>query len=242
MRSAFDLTGKRILITGAAAGIGASAARICGSLGAALALVDVQPTEPLADELRADGIAATPFTCDVADRAAVEALAGSTGPVDGLVLSAAVCPFDDWMEPGWDEAFDRVMSVNLHGPIHLARAYLPGMIERRGGRIVMVGSVAGQIGGLIAAPHYVASKGGLHAFVKWLAKRGAPHGVLVNGVAPASIDTLMIQGQPVDTTRIPLGRKGQPDEVGWPIAFLCSDAASYVCGALLDVNGGVYMS
>ncbi len=242
MPSAFDLSGQRVLVTGAAGGIGAATARVCAGLGAEVLLVDVRSTEALAAELRTEDHAVSSFTCDVGVRAEVEAAAAASGPVDALVLSAALCPFDDWQEPGWDEVFERVIAVNLHGPIHFARAYLPAMIERRHGRIVLVGSVAGRMGGFIAGAHYVASKGGLHALVKWLAQQGGPHGVLVNGVAPASIETEMIRDQPVDLGRIPLRRKGQPDEVAWPIAFLCSRAASYISGAVLDVNGGVYMS
>jgi NAD(P)-dependent dehydrogenase (short-subunit alcohol dehydrogenase family) len=242
MSSGFDLTGRRVLITGAAGGIGAATARVCASLAAALLLVDQRPTERLAEELRAAGAAAQAFACDVASRSEVEALAASTGPVDALVLAAGLCPWDDWQDLGWDEVFDQVMAVNLHGPIHCARAYMPGMIERRSGRMVLVGSVAGRMGGLIASAHYVASKGGLHALVKWLARRGAPHGVLVNGIAPGAIDTEMTRGQPIDPAHIPLGRKGEAEEVAGPIAFLCSPAASYLTGTVLDVNGGLYMN
>jgi NAD(P)-dependent dehydrogenase (short-subunit alcohol dehydrogenase family) len=242
MRSAFDLSGQRVLITGAAGGIGEMTAGVCASLGAALLLVDQRPTDRLAQQLREAGGEAQAFSCDVANRSEVEALAASTGPVDALVLAAGICPWDDWQEPGWDEVFDQVMAVNLHGPIHFARAWLPGMIERKGGRMVLVGSVAGRIGGLVASAHYVASKAGLHALVKWLAKRGAPHGVLVNGIAPGPIDTEMTRGQPFDLSRIPLGRMGVADEISWPIAFLCSPAASYVTGTVLDVNGGLYMN
>jgi NAD(P)-dependent dehydrogenase (short-subunit alcohol dehydrogenase family) len=116
------------------------------------------------------------------------------------------------------------------------------MIERRHGRIVLVGSLAGRMGGLIAGPHYVASKGGLHALVKWLARQAGPHAVLVNGIAPASVETPMMRERPVDLQRIPLGRMATAEEVAWPIAFLCSPAASYICGTILDVNGGVYMA
>ena len=242
MESAFDLSGQRILITGAAGGIGEMTARVCAGLGAELLLVDRRPTDLTAPELQQAGARAKAFTCDVAVRAEVEALAAATGPVDGLVLAAGVCPWDDWQQPGWDEAFDQVMAVNLHGPIHFARAYLPGMIERRHGRMVLVGSVAGRMGGLVASAHYVASKGGLHALVKWLAKRGAPHGVLVNGIAPGAIDTEMTRDQRIDPAQIPLGRKGRAEEVAWPIAFLCSPAATYLTGTVLDVNGGLYMS
>ena len=172
----------------------------------------------------------------------MEAVAASAGMVDALVLGAGICPWDDWEEPGWDEVFERVMAVNLLGPIHFARAYLPVMIRRGHGRMVLIGSVAGRMGGLVASAHYVASKGGLHAVVKWLAKRGAPHGVLVNGIAPGSIETEMTRDQLLDPAVIPLGRKGQAEEVAWPIAFLCAPAASYITGAVLDVNGGVYVS
>jgi len=242
MRSALDLTGQRVLITGAAGGIGEMTAQVCASLGAALLLVDQRPTERLAQQLRKAGSEARAFSCDVANRSEVEALAAAAGPVDALVLAAGICPWDDWQEPGWDEVFEKVMAVNLHGPIHFARAWLPRMIERKGGRMVLIGSVAGRIGGLVASAHYVAAKAGLHALVKWLAKRGAPHGVLVNGIAPGPIDTEMTRGQPFDLSLIPLGRMGVADEIAWPIAFLCSPAASYVTGTVLDVNGGLYMN
>ena len=120
------------------------------------------------------------------------------------------------------------MQVNLLGSLHFARALLPGMVERGWGRMVFVGSLAGRMGGLIASPHYVASKGGLLAVVKWLARKGAPHGVAVNGVAPASVRTPLMADRPVDLARIPAGRMAEPEEVAWPIAFLCSDAASYI--------------
>jgi NAD(P)-dependent dehydrogenase (short-subunit alcohol dehydrogenase family) len=243
MRSAFDLTSRRVLITGAADGIGAAAARVCGSLGAELVLVDIKSCAEVADAVRQAGGSATTRSADASSRADMERLARETGALDALVLNAALCPWDeDWFAPEWDASFERVMAVNVLGPIHGARAFLPGMIERRRGRIVLVGSLAGRMGGLIAGPHYVASKGGVHALVKWLARQAGPHNVLVNGVAPASVATAMMRDRPVDLSRIPLGRMAAPEEVAWPIAFLCSDAASYICGTVLDVNGGVYMS
>ena len=131
--------------------------------------------------------------------------------------------------------------MNLKGAIDFARAACVAMAGH-GGRIVLVSSLAGVNGGLIASPHYVASKGGLNAFVKWLARRYGPEGVLVNAVAPASVRTPMMRGQEVDLSRIPLGRMAEPEEVAGPILFLCSPAASYVTGVVLNVNGGVWIA
>ena len=238
MSGAFDLTGRRVLVTGAASGIGAATARLCAGLGAETILVDLADASALALELPG----AVAVRADVAARAQVERLLDAVGALDAVVSSAAICPWDDWADEGWDEVFARVMQVNLLGPIQLVRAALPLLAERGRGRVVLVGSLAGRTGGLIAGPHYVASKGGVHALVRWLARRAAPLGVLVNGVAPASVETPMMDGQPVDLGRIPLGRMARAEEVAGPIAFLCSDAASYVCGAVLDVNGGVLMA
>lgn len=238
----FRLDGRRILITGAGGGIGAATARACADLGAELVLTDLRAPEGLAEELSGAGRPALALACDVGDRASVEAVFDRAGDLAAVVALAGYCPWDDWMEEGWDEAFDKVMDVNVRGVVNVARACLPGMRERRAGSIVIVGSVAGRMGGLRASPHYVAAKGGVHAVVKWLARRGAPDGVLVNGVAPGATVSPMTEGQEFDVGGIPLGRMARPEEIAWPIAFLCSDAASYVCGTVLDVNGGVYMA
>ena len=144
----------------------------------------------------------------------MERLAAEIGAADGLVLNAAICPWDDdWLAAEWDASFNRVMAVNVLGPIHALRAFLPGMLDRRRGHVVFVGSLAGRSGGLIAGPHYVASKGAVHALVKWLARQVAPQNVIVNGVAPASVETPMMRDRPVDLDRIPLGRMGKPEEI-----------------------------
>lgn len=242
MRSAFDLAGRSIMVVGAAGGIGIASARVLATQGAGLILADRQAPTELAGEVQGSGATATAVAVDVADRGSVEAAVKDAGPLDALVYLAAICPWSsDWTEDGWDATFDEVVAVNLRGAVFCARAVIPGMVRRGGGRIVLVGSLAGKTGGLIAGAHYTAAKGGLHALVKWLAQRGAADGILVNGLAPASTATPMMQGQSVDLSRIPLRRMSRPEEVAWPIAFLCSDAASYVCGTVLDVNGGVYM-
>ena len=243
MKIAFDLSGRRILITGGGAGIGAATAAVCARLGAEVLLVDLASPRNVVEAIRSDGGTAASFVADAASRSDMERLAAEIGATDGLVLNAAICPWDDdWLAAEWDASFNRVMEVNVLGPIHALRAFLPAMMDRRRGHIVFVGSLAGRSGGLIAGPHYVASKGAVHALVKWLARQVAPQNVIVNGVAPASIETPMMSDRSVDLDRIPLGRMGKPEEIAWPIAFLCSDAASYVCGAVIDVNGGVYMT
>jgi NAD(P)-dependent dehydrogenase (short-subunit alcohol dehydrogenase family) len=243
MNVAFDLTGRRILITGAGGGIGAATAAVCAKMGAEVLLMDLDGAEDVAASVSQEGGNVASFVADAASRGDMNRLAREIGTVDGLVLNAAICPWDeDWQAPEWDASFERVMAVNVLGPIHAARAFLPGMLDRGRGHVVFVGSLAGRTGGLIAGPHYVASKGAVHALVKWLARQVGPNKILVNGVAPASIETPMMRKRPVDLERIPLGRMGRADEIAWPIAFLCSNAASYICGTVIDVNGGVYMA
>ena len=240
---AFDMTGTHLWITGAAGGIGSATARLCSQLGASLVLTDIGPIaklEALAQTLK--GSVAVE-TCDVTQRDAVESLVRRHKPFTALADTAGICPFeDDWLAPDWNEAaFMRVMQVNVLGPINLVRAVLPGMMERKHGRIALCGSIAGWTGGLRAGPHYSASKGGVHALVRWFAQRAAPHHVCVNGVAPGPIDTGMTTGQGYNGSEYPMQRMGEPEEIAGMLTYLCSPAASFVSGAIMDVNGGTQM-
>lgn len=236
----FDLSGMRVAITGAAGGIGAETARVCAAQGATLALADIEPPSALGDSL-GDAVFAN-HAVDVSNRAAVESWADEIGTPDALIDCAGVCPFHDWHEPDWDAECERVFAINLGGPINLVRAFMPGMVERGSGRIALVGSIAGRIGGVASAPHYLMSKGGVHSFVRWAAKRGAPHNVTVNAVAPGVVDTNMTANQSFDYSALPMGRKAEPVELAGPLAFLVSPAAGYVNGAVLDVNSGMHFS
>jgi len=240
--SPFSLAGKTVFIAGGASGIGASTAGVCAALGAKLVLADIGDATPVADKLRCDGHQASAAFCDITDRAAVERLVSRSGLLDAMVVCSGICPFDDWMADDWDDVYERTNAVNVKGTVNCVRAALPGMMERGGGRIVLVGSLAGRSGGLLSGPHYVASKGAVGALVRWFASKGAPRNVLVNGIAPGPVDTGMIAGRDLNLAAVPLGRIARPEEIAATIAFLCSPAASYVCGAMLDVNGGVYMS
>lgn len=238
--SPFSLAGRTILITGAAGGIGGATARIAVGQGAKVVLVDVVDPDRIAANVGDLGGKAEFLQCDTSTLAAVKGLAARVGPIYGLVDCAAICPEEDWLGDNWDETLDKVIALNIKGPLNLTRAFFPGMTERGEGRIVLLGSVAGWMGGVRSGPDYAFSKGGVHAFVRWLARRGAPHNVLVNGIAPGPIATGMIKGRGYDPTAYPLGRFGQPEEIAAAAVFLLSPGASYVNGSIMDVNSGIH--
>jgi NAD(P)-dependent dehydrogenase (short-subunit alcohol dehydrogenase family) len=235
----FHLDGMHIVISGAAGGIGSATAKLCHTLGASIHLLDFAGPDAIKERV-GELTRATFYKCDTSKRAEVEAIAAEIGRADALVDTAAINPFDDWEDPNWDESFDRVLAVNARGPINLVRAFSPGMLERKNGRIVLIGSFSGRAGGLKNGPHYAVSKGGIHALTRWYAKRFAAANVLVNAVAPGATDTPMIAGQNFDAAALPMGRFAQPEEQAAAIAFLCSPGASYITGVILDVNGGLH--
>lgn len=239
----YDLSGMRILITGAAGGIGRATAHVLAGLGAELVLSDHVEAGDLLAELDTDGRRHRFIAAELGSRAAIDALCADAGAVDAAILGAGIFPRSGWDDPSWDEEFEQVMAINVRAPAHLARGLLPGMKARGRGRIVVLGSIAAQTGGsYVDSPlPYACSKGALHTFVRWLARRAAPE-VLVNGVAPGSTDTAMLAG--ADTSALlgnPVPRLARAEEVAWPIAFLCSPGASFICGHILDVNGGASM-
>ncbi len=242
MTNPFDLSESRIAISGADGGIGSATARLVAEMGAEVMLCDLEAPTSLAEQLRSRGRSAQATGLDVADRGAVEAWAEACGAVDALIDCAAICPFDDWDEDGWDQVADRVFAINLKGPLNLTRAFMPGMIDRKRGRLVLISSIAGRVGGNRAAPHYVMSKGGILGFVRWLATKGAPHNVLVNGVAPSPVATPMTRELRLEPEIFPMRRIAEAEEIAGPIAFLVSPAASYVSGAVIDVNGAMHFS
>lgn len=238
-----SLEDTRLLVTGASGGIGAATARVCASMGAQVVLCDIASERKL--ESVAEGIpgVVAVHSCDVSNRQAVEDMVRRFGPFSALADSAGICPYDeDWMAPDWnEEKFMRVIRVNVLGPINLVRAVLPGMVESRYGRIALCGSIAGWTGGLRAGPHYAASKGGVHALVRWFAQRVVTDGVTVNGVAPGPVQSGMTIGHGYQPENYPMKRMGEPEEIARVLAFLCSASASYITGAIIDANGGTYL-
>lgn len=246
MQAPYDLTGRTILITGAAGGIGGATARLCARLGARLKLTDRVDLTSLVTALRSEGCEVDSLTLDARDKDAPGAIANWAGPLDAAVLGAGVYQPIDWHEAEWPDALDDALSANLVAPMRLARELAEGMARRGGGRLVFVGSIVATTGGSFpgVGPHYAASKGGLHTLVRWLAGRYTAQGVLANAVAPGLTNTSMVSQMPglqAALAHHPMGRPAEPDEIAWPIAFFCSPGASFISGAILDVNGGSMM-
>ena len=231
--AALSMDGKRVVVTGAASGIGQATAVVLAELGAEVVAVDRAPME---------GAGGSRLQGDLADDAFLASLfAGDR--VHAVAHCAGVLEGRPWQEDhGWHERFHRVMDVNVRVPLQLASLAIEHMAGHGGGAIALVGSVAGKTGGtsLTTPPDYAASKGALHTLVKWLSRNAVGRGVLVNAVAPGPVQTAMTRGFNLGPT-LPMGRIGRAEELAWPIAFLCTPAASYLSGAILDVNGGAFV-
>jgi len=239
---ALSMEGKRALVTGAASGIGRATALVLAQLGAELVICDRAPMEATRDEIEAGGGVCTLTQGDLTDDAFIAALFVGDR-IHAVAHCAGILEGRPWNEDrGWHERFHRVMDVNVRVPLQLAVAATDHMAAHGGGHIALVGSVAGKTGGtsLTTPPDYAASKGAVHALVKWLSRNAVGRGVLINAVAPGPVETPMTRGFNLGPT-LPMGRIGRPEELAWPIAFLCTAAASYLSGAILDVNGGAFV-
>jgi 3-oxoacyl-[acyl-carrier protein] reductase len=240
--AALSMQGKRALVTGAASGIGKATALVLAQLGAELLLADLAPLDATRDEIAAGGGVCTMMQGDLTEDAFIASFfAGDR--VHAVAHCAGILDGRKWTEdPAWHERFHRVMDVNVRVPLQLAAAAIDHMAAHGGGNIALVGSVAGKTGGtsLSTPPDYSASKGAVHTLVKWLSRNAVGRGVLVNAVAPGPVETAMTRGFNLGPT-LPMGRIGRAEELAWPIAFLCTSAASYLSGAILDVNGGAFV-
>jgi 3-oxoacyl-[acyl-carrier protein] reductase len=237
------------LVTGAAHGIGLGIAEHLATLGARVMLSDIdeQAGQESAARLAANGLDVAFGRVDVADPVAVEAAVACTvaryGEVDILVNNAGIVsegPLTDVDLAHWQ----RLMAIDLTSVFLMSKAVLPAMIRRRGGRIINIASIAGQLGGgLLGNSCYAAAKGGVIAFTKGLAREGGPYQVTANVICPGYTDTDMTKSltppkRDMVLAGIPLGRAGTPMDVAQTVGFLASDAAAFITGVTLNVDGG----
>lgn len=248
--------GKTAIVTGGGGGIGGATCRRLAAEGAKVAVFDMnlEAAEKVAADIRASGGQAAAFACNITDRAQVDAAVAAAqaqlGPIAVLVNNAGwdiFKPFTKTVPAEWAKLID----INLTGALHMLHAVLPGMVERKYGRIVNVASDAAR-GGSSGEAVYSACKGGLVALSKTLAREHARQSITVNVVCPGPTDTALLAGvaegarDPAKLieafkSAIPLGRLGQGDDLASAIAFFGSDDAGFVTGQVLSVSGGLTM-
>jgi 3-oxoacyl-[acyl-carrier protein] reductase len=250
--SVYGLDGRVAIVTGAGGGLGGG---ICSALtlaGAAVAAVDVEggKAQQVAESVSHDGARCLAFEADVSDRSSVEEMAkrvtGEFGGVDILVNNAAIYPSRPWTEIT-EEEWDEVLAVNLKGYFLCARAAYPHMRGRGQGRVINVASITFFIG-FANLLDYVSSKGGVVGFTRTLAREVGPEGITVNAISPGAFptDAEKIHPDPEGYNRRVLDqqsikRRGTPGDIGNLVAFLASDAASFITGQTVEIDGGWLM-
>ncbi len=243
-----DLSDKRALITGAAAGIGRACAVALAEAGTTIVAVDVNE-QGIQQTIDATG-SGFAVRCDLSRPDDVESMRdrvlAELGGIDILINCAGIISYKKGIGAFPIEEWDRVLNVNLRGTYLVCRAFIEGMKEQRWGRIVTFSSLAARVGGIEVGLHYTASKAALIGFTRTLAKEGGPYGITVNAVAPGVILTepvrKQIQGREADyLAQIPLRRLGEPEDVANVVLFLSSSLSGYMTGSVLDINGGIYM-
>jgi 3-oxoacyl-[acyl-carrier protein] reductase len=244
---ALSLEGRRALVVGAASGIGRATALCLAQLGASLVLADRSPLTEVCEEILHAGGTALALQGDLTDEAYLKRLVAN-GPYFSFAHIAGV--FRGPSGTSSKAAFDFVMHVNVRAPLILGSALIEQMSNQGSGYMVLVGSTAGRSGeGRFGDPveyaTYAASKGGVHSLVRVLSRRAVSKNILVNGVAPGVVRTPLLESVASASTAnqklSPLGRAAEAHELGWPIALLCSPAASFISGAVLDINGGSFV-
>jgi 3-oxoacyl-[acyl-carrier protein] reductase len=241
-----DMTGRVALVTGSTRGIGRSIAETLTGCGAKVAVVgrDRDKAREVAGSIGAAG----GFACEISDPASIEALVAEVekelGAVDILVNNAGLTK-DNILFRLKNEDWDAVLDANLRGAFVAIRAASRGMIKRRWGRIINIASVVGIVGNKGQA-NYAASKAGLIGLTKSVARELASRNVLANVVAPGFIETDMTAAMTPEARatlsgQIPLERLGSPADIAGTVAFLASDASSYITGQVIVVDGGMVM-
>jgi 3-oxoacyl-[acyl-carrier protein] reductase len=243
-----DLSGKVAVITGASRGIGRQTALTLASAGATVVLTSRgDAAAAVAAEVTSAGGQALALAADVADADAVQRVVETTterfGRLDVLVNNAGITRDQLLLRMKRDD-WDAVLATNLTGTFLCTQAVLKTMLKQRSGRIISISSVVGQSGNP-GQTNYAATKAGIIGFSKALAREVASRSITVNVVAPGLIDTDMTRDISSDAqanwaSAIPLGRLGTPQDVAAAVCFLASDAAGYITGQVLAINGGMY--
>ena len=242
------LENKSAFVTGAARGIGLAIVERLAREGAAVTAVDIDlPTQRReVDALAAQGLRVSAAYCDVSSRASVEdavrAAEAAYGPIDILVNNAGIAGRAAPLEALSDDDWRRVMEIDVTSVFLCSQAVIKGMKARKAGRIINVASIAGKEGNPNMIP-YSTAKAGVIGFTKALAKEVAQLGIYVNAIAPAVIETPILQQLTPEQVqymvqRIPLGRVGQPHEVAALVAWLASDECTFTTGQCIDISGG----
>ncbi len=247
-----DASARTVVITGGSKGIGISVAYRFAKEKANIILVHFDPSDDACHEtlekLDAVGVAAEGYRVDVSSFKETEQLFGNIlekyEKIDVLINNAGITR-DTLLLRMSEEVWDAVLRVNLKSVFNCTKAVIRAMSQQRSGAIVSVSSVVGQIGNF-GQSNYAASKAGIMGFTKSIAREVAGRGINVNAVAPGFIDTEMTEVIPEKAKenflkQIPFGRMGKPEDVAEAVYWLCSDAASYITGQVIHVNGGMYM-
>ncbi|MBI0579868.1 3-oxoacyl-ACP reductase FabG [Neobacillus cucumis] len=241
---AINLHGQTAIVTGGARGIGASIVRTLAREGANVVVSDVLPTDAIVSEIKNNGQKCIGITCDVTKQQQIDELIQTTlnhfSTIDIVVAGAGIVERSSLLDLTL-EKWNRVIEVNLTGMFLTVQAAYRQMEKKGYGKIVCLGSISGKVGGIISGPHYVASKGGLHSFIKSVAKEAASKGVYVNGIAPGPVKSQMTNGLPYKQESIPLGRLGEPEDIAEATLFLASQSSNFITGQVLNVNGGLFM-
>lgn len=245
MTSDNALQGQVALVTGAARGIGASAAELLAARGAIVHVSDILDCSDTVAKIEKAGGKAFAHNLDVTDREGCAALGKQIveqhGRIDALICNAGICPpgtvAGDW------EQWDRVLDINLHGTQNTVAAVWDSMVEARYGRIVIISSMAYYRGGVIVGSEYSASKAALVGLTRHIARNGGEFNINCNAVAPGIIATDMTADfDKPDLEEIPLRRYGSAEDVAGPISFLCGPESAYMTGTVLNVTGGIVLA
>lgn len=247
------LTGKTAIVTGGAGGIGSAICQRLADEGMTVGVFDVKD-EAARDVAQRIGKNAIAQTCDITNHAdvvaAISEFESKAGPTDVLVNNAGWDKFAFFLDTD-PELWDKIIAINLRGPINLHHAVLKGMQKRRAGRVINIASDAGRVGSSMEAV-YSACKGGLISFTKTIAREMARSDITANCICPGPTETPLLaaflgegeQGQKVyDGLKrsIPLKRLGKPDDLPGIVAFLASDDAAFITGQVISVSGGLTM-